>query len=69
MNKRTERWMQDLFDLMANEKITLEVGGEMGDVDAVLYVWHGKEKRDVATVIAAETFDDAMCDLMEEAKR
>lgn len=32
----TTEWMQDLFDLMANERVQVTIRGEMGDVDAIL---------------------------------
>lgn len=62
------RWQQALFDLMANEKVKVVVEGEVGEVDAVLYLWERREWRQIAVVIAAETFEHAMRDLMEAAQ-
>jgi ribosomal protein L37E len=59
-------WQQALFDLMANEKVRLEVTGEMGEVDASLAVWRDRRWADGIHVINAETFDEAMGDLMTQ---
>jgi hypothetical protein len=71
-------WQQALFDLMANKKIKLVVEGEMGEVDALLCVRRdgidalrgslGGHWEEVASVVAAETFADAMRELMERVK-
>ena len=64
-----ERWQQRLFELMANKAVRLTVEGEMGNVDAQLSIFDGAVRRDrepveVAQVIAADTFEDAMRELL-----
>lgn len=68
-NRDPMEWLQDLFDLMANERVQLLVEGEMGNVDASLRTYNesGPERwTEIASVTAHETFEDAMRELMEQ---
>jgi len=62
------KWMQDLFDLMANKQITLTVTGEMGDVWATLRIHDilDKKGKEIADVCGAADFESAMSELMEK---
>lgn len=64
-----ESWLHDLSALLAHEKITLNVEGRAGNVDALLEVWDGDHKRvvRVGTVLAAATFEDALRGLLRAA--
>ena len=61
-------WQQELFDLMSNEKVRLTVTGDCLAVDATLEIHFivGNYWEEVATVSNAESFDDAMRELMEQ---
>ena len=65
-----QMWLQDLFDLMANEPVKIVVEGELGEVDATLYLRRdGSPLNDwevTYLATACDTFDDAIAMLMEQ---
>lgn len=66
-NTRADEWMQNIFDLMANRRIEITFGGEMGDVYAVLKVESnriGGDMREIAEVNAVEDWELALKELM-----
>lgn len=62
-------WMQDLFDLMANENIELLITGECNEVDASLKIHNGKEYQEVASIIGCFDYAQAIEELMTEYKK
>lgn len=65
-----ETWRQDLFDLMANKHIRLVVTGTMGNIEATLVETDNQHwpPHDLGEVYGADTFEDAMEQLMEQAR-
>lgn len=65
-----KNWQQFLFDLMCNKNITLEISGEMGQVDANLCINEWKNGRKtceiVAEVIEVSDFETAMNELVKQ---
>lgn len=60
-------WQQELFDLMANERIRLSITGEMGSVDATLEIRESDGHFSaMAFALNAPTLDDAMRQVMKE---
>ena len=61
-------WQQELFDLMANEKVRVVLEGEVGEVDGSLSVWDSRlRKYEVACLATgAETVEEAMTQLLEQ---
>lgn len=59
-------WGQDLFDLLCNERVHIEVVGQFGEVYAKLEIdLLGTGRWYVCAEGNGETFDDAMRDLMK----
>jgi hypothetical protein len=63
-----EAWQQDLFDLMANEKVKVTFEGEVGEVDAELYLYEKGRWELVATTINEEGVDEAMTELLRQVE-
>lgn len=62
-----DNWLQAMYDLMASRHIKLEVYGEYGEVDATLKAGTTRDSMEVVgEVIGAETFEDAMAELIEQ---
>lgn len=62
-------WLQDLFDLMCNERILLRVEGEMGEVYAHLGIVSVVGRiTQVAEVVNESDFGTAMEELMKQYK-
>lgn len=62
----TEVWGQDLFDLMANEKVKVTLEGEVGEVDAELYIYEKGRWELIATTINEVWVDEAMTELLRQ---
>lgn len=61
---------QDIYDLMANQPIRVEIEGEVGSVDGSLYLRNhsDREWKLVAEVISADTMDDCLGELLGQIR-
>lgn len=63
---KAETWLQDLFDLMAKERVKVTFEGEVGEVDAELYLYERGRWELTATTINEEGVDEAMIELLRQ---
>lgn len=63
-------WLQDLYDLLANETIKLVLDGEFNSINAELFIIDiiGKEHL-VGQAIDAESLEEAILEVLKQAKQ
>lgn len=69
--ERLEKIHQDIYDLMATEKIRITIEGETGSVDGTLYIIDPSDGQwmMIASSIGDETDEECLAALVRQAQR
>ena len=65
---KIEEALQDMFDLMANQQVKIEIEGEVNHVDGTLCIWNRRKQYYdvVAEAFETGTFDECLIELVSQ---